>query len=229
MSNDKNKYKITIIEDGPYIVSGGVPLNEKIIRPNGNSYVYKEGRQLPQAETYSLCRCGKSKTLPFCDGSHSECEFHGSETATRENYLDRLEQLIEGPDLDLLDDGRCALARFCYREKADVWDLTRSSDNPDDRKEAIKGAEECPAGRLLAMSKDGEFYEPDYEPSIEILQDPEKDCSGPIAVRGKIPIVSSDGDTYEVRNRVTLCRCGESKNMPFCDGKHIAEKFKDHE
>jgi CDGSH-type Zn-finger protein len=44
-------------------------------------------------------------------------------------------------------------------------------------------------------------------------------------VRGGIRIQAPDGFVYEVRNRVTLCRCGESKNMPFCDGTHDAIKF----
>jgi len=46
-------------------------------------------------------------------------------------------------------------------------------------------------------------------------------------VRGGIPVTSANGFHYEVRNRVTLCRCGTSKNKPFCDGSHAAIKFKD--
>ena len=45
---------------------------------------------------------------------------------------------------------------------------------------------------------------------------------GPIWVRGGIPVASADGKTYEVRNRLTLCRCGRSANKPFCDGSHAA-------
>jgi CDGSH-type Zn-finger protein len=45
-------------------------------------------------------------------------------------------------------------------------------------------------------------------------------------VRGGLAIESADGFVYEVRNRVTLCRCGRSKNKPFCDGSHIEAKFK---
>jgi CDGSH-type Zn-finger protein len=41
------------------------------------------------------------------------------------------------------------------------------------------------------------------------------------------PVVSADGFEYEVRNRVTLCRCGQSQNKPFCDGTHAQTKFKD--
>ena len=33
---------------------------------------------------------------------------------------------------------------------------------------------------------------------------------------------SADGKTYEIRNRMTLCRCGRSDNKPFCNGSHAA-------
>ena len=39
---------------------------------------------------------------------------------------------------------------------------------------------------------------------------------------GGIPIHGADGQAYEVRNRVTLCRCGRSANKPYCDGAHAA-------
>ena len=40
------------------------------------------------------------------------------------------------------------------------------------------------------------------------------------------PIEGADGEAYEARNRVTLCRCGASNNKPFCDGKHVEINFK---
>ncbi|MGB4440155.1 MAG: CDGSH iron-sulfur domain-containing protein [Sedimentibacter sp.] len=228
MSNDKSKYKITIIKDGPYIVSGNIPLVEKIIYYNGRGYEYKDGREFPQSKQYSLCRCGKSKNPPFCDGTHVKCNFDGTETASKTNFLDRIESKIEGPALDLLDDGRCAFARFCHRENGDVWELTEKSDNLENRDEAIKGAYECPAGRLVALTKSGDAIEPEYEPSVEILQDSEMKVSGPIFVKGNIPIKSSNGYTYEIRNRVTLCRCGKSDNKPFCDSKHVSTGYLDN-
>ena len=42
----------------------------------------------------------------------------------------------------------------------------------------------------------------------------------PIWVRGGVKVVAADGTPYEQRNRVTLCRCGQSSNKPFCDGTH---------
>ena len=41
------------------------------------------------------------------------------------------------------------------------------------------------------------------------------------------PIESADGKKYEIRNRVTLCRCGKSNNKPFCDGNHLQSRFND--
>lgn len=227
MMNNEKKCNIKILKNGPYIVTGNVPLSEKIIVSKGKINELKDGRKLPQAEEYALCRCGKSKNAPFCDGSHEKVGFNGVEKASRETFEDRAE-LLEGPDLDLLDDNRCAFARFCHREDGKVWELTENSNNPKYREEAIIAASECPAGRLVAYDKTGKAIEPEYEPSIEILQDPEKEASGPIFVKGNIPIESSEGYTYEIRNRVTLCRCGKSRNRPFCDATHISMNYTDN-
>ncbi len=219
-----NNKKIKILKNGPYLVSGNVPLNEKIITPKGNGYEYKDGCIMEQNETYALCRCGHTKDHPFCDGSHMRIKFNGKETASRDSFKDRAVTYM-GPGIDMMDDGRCALARFCHREDGDAWELTEDSDDEFLRDEAIIAAKECPAGRLVAVTKDGIEIEPVLEPSIEILQDPERYVSGPIYVKGNIPIESSDGYVYELRNRQTLCRCGKSKNKPFCDSSHIKAKF----
>ncbi len=63
--------------------------------------------------------------------------------------------------------------------------------------------------------------EPEFGPSIGVVEDKQGGTIGPLRVCGKIPIESADGTTYEVRNRVTLCRCGKSRNKPFCDSSHL--------
>lgn len=220
--------KIKILKDGPYVVTGNVKLTEKIITSQGKEYVYQDGRELPQGKTYTLCRCGKSKTPPFCDGAHLKCEFEGEETASKDHFKDRAEWLA-GPGLDMMDDHRCAFARFCHRNDGSAWELIKKSNNPRLKEEAIKAASECPAGRLVAVDKSGKLLEPEYEPEIVILQDPERGCSGGIFVKGNIPIQSADGTTYEIRNRVVLCRCGESANKPFCDATHVHVGYQDQE
>lgn len=214
------------MKNGPYVVSGNVPLEEKIIVPKGKGYEFQQGKTYPRAEKYTLCRCGGSKNPPFCDGTHGALDFDGTETASMAPYADRA-TIQEGPDLSLMDDERCAFARFCYRDKGNAWDLTDRSDDPELREEAIRAASECPSGRLVALDRDGKPIEPGFDPSIEILQDPEKGVSGPIYVKGGIPIESSNGNTYEVRNRITLCCCGKSRNKPFCDAAHVPGRNKE--
>jgi hypothetical protein len=88
----------------------------------------------------------------------------------------------------------------------------------------IEEAADCPSGRLVIYDKKtGKPIEPTFEPSIALVEDPNIKVSGPLWVRGGIPIKSSDGTLYETRNRVTLCRCGKSQNKPFCDSSHYPE------
>ena len=222
----QNKPRIRILKDGPYLVSGSVPLREKIIVPQGEGYRYEEGRALPQQESYALCRCGMATTPPFCDGSHTGAEFDGTETACKNDYRTRAAR-ITGSGIDLLDDGRCAFARFCHRDSGDAWELAEESGTAFRHDEAVIAANECPAGRLTAVEKDGTLHEPHYVPAIEILQDPEEEVSAGIFVKGGIPIESADGNVYEIRNRVVLCRCGMSRNKPFCDAAHVSEEYTD--
>ena len=94
---------------------------------------------------------------------------------------------------------------------------------PETRKLVEHEAGHCPSGRLIVWDRaTGEAIEPKFEPSIGLIEDTAKQVMGPIWVRGGISVVSADGEAYEVRNRMTLCRCGRSSNKPFCDGSHAA-------
>jgi CDGSH-type Zn-finger protein len=220
--------KITILKHGPYLVTGGVPLDEKVMVSEGHHRVYQQGRAFQTEESYALCRCGRSENPPFCDGSHVDAGFDGAEVASTVPFDERVE-LFEGPTLDLFDDNRCAFARFCHQDDGDVWTLTEESDDPKLRGQAIKASTECPAGRLVHHDKKNDYQEiePELEPAISILQDPERQVSAPLYVKGSIPLVSAEGTVYEARNRYALCRCGESRNKPFCDATHVGVGYVD--
>jgi CDGSH-type Zn-finger protein len=219
--------KVTIAVDGPYLVSGGLPLSTEVIGTDGegDSVEWKPGEKFPHKASYALCRCGHSAGKPFCDGSHATVGFDGKETASREPYL-RQAQRIEGPAMSLTDaEGLCAFARFCD-PKGRVWNLVKRTDDPEARKVFVQEACDCPSGRLVAWDNaTGEPVEPKLDPSVALVEDPAKNCSGPIWLKGGVQVVGADGFMYEVRNRVTLCRCGESQNKPFCDGQHAAVGF----
>ena len=221
---------ILVSEDGPYIVSGAVPLSKQVIGTDakGDSESWQQGKTYDAGETYSLCRCGNSRTKPFCDGSHLRTHFDGTETASREPYLKQAEAM-EGPGMVLTDaQGLCAFARFCDPH-GQVWNQINKVDNPKVREQFLHQVGQCPSGRLVAWDRKTEQpIEPKLPVSIGLIEDPAQECSGPIWVRGGVQIESeADGHKYEVRSRVTLCRCGQSQNKPFCDGTHAAVKFKD--
>jgi CDGSH-type Zn-finger protein len=224
--------KVKVSENGPYLVSGNLPLSKEVIVSDdaGNSVDLKVSEKYPAKETYALCRCGGSKDKPYCDGTHLKIKFKGAETASRKKYSEQAE-LIEGPKINLMDaENLCAGVRFCHNKKGNVWDLVKNSDDSSSRKTAIEQACNCLSGRLTAVDKKADaLLEPKFNPEVSLIEDPAKSVSGPICVKGGVYIESSDSKTYELRNRVTLCRCGKSKNKPFCDSTHIAVGFSDGE
>lgn len=221
--------RIKVTKDGPYKVSGNVPIQKQIIIGDGNgiSEKWEKGEKYPEKEEYHLCRCGKSKNKPYCDGTHGIAEVDCTETAEHDLYDDKAE-ILDGPDASMSDyHDLCASGRFCERGDT-AWNLVEKTDDPNAKKMLIEECCDCPSGRLTVRDKKtGKIIEPKLEPSIGVVEDTDMNCSGPLWVRGGIPIESAEGKEYEIRNRVTLCRCGQSKNKPFCDGSHIDVKFSD--
>ena len=148
--------------------------------------------------------------------------FDGSETADRAPTASRRES-YEGPGIVMTDDKTlCYHAGFCVREHAMAWNLVEQAEDAESRALLVDMIEKCPSGRL-------EYYEPPDKTPVEQALDQEVGIvdDGPLWVTGGIPVEGADGETYEVRNRTTLCRCGASKNKPFCDGEHTKIGFTD--
>jgi CDGSH-type Zn-finger protein len=139
----ETKGTITVRPNGPYRVEGGVPLEAA----DGTSYELKPA--------YSLCRCGKSSNKPYCDATHKECGFIGTETADTVAAVGSA-----GPGL--------------------VEEAT-----------------------VIRVERDG-----------------------PYQVVGAPTLTYSDGRIYETTTSYRLCRCGASKNKPFCDDSHLETGFR---
>jgi len=79
----------------------------------------------------------------------------------------------------------------------------------------------CPSGALSYRSNKADNHEEVYlETKVEALE------NGPLLVYGILNITNSDG-SKDKRNKTTaFCRCGASKNKPYCDGAHIEAGFK---
>ena len=170
---------------------------------------------------------GGSRHKPYCDGSHEKHDWDPQLTAAPEPILEGAKK-YEGPRITLYDNEKyCAFARFCDAYGR-IWNLVLDTDSPEAQKIIEHEAHNCPAGRLVIRDNaTGKIIEKNYEPSLGLIEDDPINASGPLWVRGGIRIDTEDGRTYRIRNRVTLCRCGQSSNKPFCDGTHASFNWDD--
>lgn len=116
------------------------------------------------------------------------------------------------------DASRCIHTARCLRGLPQVFDLdakpwiSPDSADPDDIAAAV---EQCPSGALQYERLDGgEQEQADAPPFIQPL------VNGPLMVRGDVRMIDAEGNVISDGVRMTLCRCGQSSNKPFCDNTH---------
>jgi CDGSH-type Zn-finger protein len=216
--------EIRVEEGGPYQVFGPLPIarTRSVKTEFGEPVDYAPFERLEADESYRLCRCGKSANKPFCDDSHeeeprvdvTERADHGSRATRADVFVG--EGAVITDDLSI-----CSKAGYCKDRFTGVWQMLGNTD-PAVRQRMQRMVELCPSGRLAwAESVGAPDHEPEYEPEIAVFR------NGPLFVRGGVKVVGADGEPYEVRNRQALCRCGYSRNKPFCDGSHALVGFRD--
>jgi len=81
----EKKAKIMVTKDEPYIVYGSLPIDKQIIGigKEGEPEKWIQGKNVPSGETCALCRCGKSKNKPFCDGTHIDEGFNDGDDSLK--------------------------------------------------------------------------------------------------------------------------------------------------
>ncbi|MGZ4149742.1 MAG: CDGSH iron-sulfur domain-containing protein [Actinomycetota bacterium] len=223
MSEREADPAVEIVANGPYRVKGGVPLarTAQVETEYGEPVDWAPFEPLETPEPVELCRCGLTATQPFCDHACDTNGFDGTEVAAHGTYAERAYP-YRGDGLTLHDERTlCSTAGYCGDRFTNVWAMIGKTDDPEIRERIRHMTRLCPSGRIVTQPEGEGMEEPDFEPSIGAVKD------GPFWVRGRIPVVGADGTPYEVRNRETLCRCGHSRNKPFCDGSHKDVGFAD--
>ena len=120
------------------------------------------------------------------------------------------------------DAERCIHAAECVRGLPHVFDRDR---RPwilaDNASPAELGAviERCPSGALEYRRTDGGA---DEQPTPITTVTPIE--NGPLLLRGEV-LVRTDSGSDQTFLRAALCRCGQSKNKPFCDNSHLQSGF----
>jgi CDGSH-type Zn-finger protein len=213
---------ITAALNGPLLVSGDVRVYRRraVHSEHGEPLTWETTELLETRERFALCRCGQSERKPFCDGTHARVGFTADDTAAG-TYDERCAEL-GGTGISVRDDRSiCVHAGFCGTRITNVWKQVPETGESSVRAQVIAMIERCPSGALTYRVNHDDI-EPLLPQAIAITDD------GPLWVTGSIPITTSEGTQLEVRNRVTLCRCGGSSNKPLCDGSHASIGFTDH-
>jgi CDGSH-type Zn-finger protein len=225
-NNSDHIKKIEVRSNGPYIVSGDIPLVSKtqIVSEYGEPMTWKKDGGLASEASYGLCRCGQSSFKPFCDGTHRSINFDGTEMAPTNRRDERQETYPGCKNIVIrIDMNLCMSSGFCANRMTSIAEMATHTDDTQVRALAIAMIEHCPSGALTYTLKEGEAeIEADLPQQIAMTTEitSEGAIQGPLWVTGGIPIIRSDGQPFETLNKVTLCNCGLSQIKPLCDGSH---------
>ena len=157
------------------------------------------GNSVPNEFETFLCRCGYSKNKPLCDGAHGPYQFN--------------KDIQPEPDTGVVKTYRgkvevrynptiCAHLGVCTSGLPEVFDTNRRP-------------------WILPDNNSPDKSDKMTEPTVRAQK------NGPLAVQGRIEIEDITWPEGAVRDRFTLCRCGASRTMPFCDGSHSTVGFTD--
>jgi len=195
-----SKLDIHVIPDGPIKVANAEAITfcGEALETDGDVY---------------LCRCGKSGNAPFCDGSHNP-GFDGS----RQKEPSAEIRVWEGQTLrTFFNPNTCMHVFYCkplkeLRERELAGDAAAAE-------EIMKVVGTCPSGALTYETKEA-IAEPAptaFASCIDIRE------GGEIRVQKPFDINAEPMERM-MPARATLCRCGLSKNKPWCDGRHVKAK-----
>jgi len=211
MSSEKNT-SIKLMPNGPYIVN------------NINKLSNIKGA-IEAGETVALCRCGASANKPFCDGSHEKIGFNSDKNDDRRE--DKKEVYV-GSDITIYDNrGICAHAGVCTDNLATVFRMKQEpwiDPDAETLEEIITIINKCPSGALsYSLNSNRDNNEESSESSASaVMVAP----NGPYVVTGRVELADITWGSGAEKQQFTLCRCGASKNKPYCDGSHAQIGFK---
>jgi CDGSH-type Zn-finger protein len=202
---ERQKPSITVLRNGPYRVEG--------VEDTKSS----DGQDLAHDATTMLCRCGASQRKPWCDGSHTRIGFVGERDPSREKgqtneYAGQEITIVDNTDV-------CCRDRSCITGLPQVFETCDpNAASPED---IIRTIRQCPSGALTY--KVGGIHCEDFgrESGIVVTK------NGPVKAVGGICLKDETGAKPACDEHYTLCRCGGSRNKPFCDGTHADIDFRD--
>ena len=208
------KTKISPRENGPLVVT-----DPPVLRHRG-------GEEVETKDVSALCRCGQSKNKPFCDGSHNDAGFTSAPDHSKiRNAAISYTGTVEGRDVTISytpvlcsHAGECSrIARRIFNPSEKPWIKPEGGTTED----ILAVMTACPSG-ALRVSIGAQPMAHLASDVVEIEIEPH----GPYRVKN-VPLEAEFNGVGAARSKYVLCRCGQSKNKPFCDGTHYDVGWRD--
>ena len=191
---------VTVIPDGPLKIT------------NARSLAFGEQVLVAEGAVF-LCRCGRSANAPYCDGSHKRVGFDGGCASPPTKEIRTWEGRTLGT---FFNPNTCMHAAFCKPLKA-LRERELSGDD-EAAAEIMQVIDSCPSGALTFEAHDTTEPAPTATGADVLIM-----VGGEVRVQGAFEI-NAPLLARQHAERATLCRCGESRNKPWCDGRHKGRK-----
>ena len=201
-------YEITELDDGPLKLESDKPI------------IYKDGVLVKAESPVYLCRCGVSNNKPFCDGTHNSANF-----SSKREISEEIIQNYKGKEISIIfNRSICAGAGECVRNLPTVFKSGSSSEwiypDNDKNENIIKTINGCPSGALSYTIQGKRDLDNSSVAKVTIIK------NGPYNIEavnfGHLPT-----PTNFSTKKYSLCRCGYSKNKPYCDYSHADKNWDD--
>ncbi|MFT7519577.1 MAG: CDGSH-type Zn-finger protein [Kiritimatiellia bacterium] len=192
---------VTVLPNGPL----------KIQNAQGVNFC---GDRLDVSGDIYLCRCGNSSNAPFCDGSHKRTGFSGA----HEDSSNAEMRVWEGQTIRTHFNRKACMHAFYCKPLKELRAAEIAGD-ANAANEIMRVVDLCPSGALSYEIKT-DLQEPDprhFDVGIDIIE------GGEVRLQGGF-LINEPLQQRQASTRATLCRCGESKNKPWCDGRHKRRK-----
>jgi CDGSH-type Zn-finger protein len=172
------------------------------------------------APAVKLCRCGGSKNKPFCDGTHRSNGF--SDAKEPDRTADKRDDYVAETVTVHDNRGICAHAGRCTDGLPQVFRWKQEPFVDPGAAPAYEIAttiNQCPSGTIDGV----EHRDGNADPVVGYVP------NGPYVVRGGgAELNNAERGEGASTKRFALCRCGKSKNKPFCSGAHWNHQFDEH-
>lgn len=159
-----------------------------------------------------LCRCGQTSSAPFCDGSHRTVGFDGSPEGREPKPI----RVWEGRTVRTRFNPNTCMHAFYCKPLNDLRERELAGDDAA-ATEIMRVVGTCPSGALTWERK---------HPELEVPGSPEAEADVVIMEGGEVRLtcdfeINAPLPEHMHPERATLCRCGLSRNKPWCDGRHV--------